>query len=351
MAGCQLRCGNCYRPPQAGMGKMPEKFVKTTVKEAGRAGFSEIVLIGGEPTLHPQLPEFMQLVLDTGLTPILCTNGLRLSNKTYCERVILPGTTVVIHGLVPVPPDTMDRHVGLKGYTERLKDTYANLEELRQEGRNITIVAEAVVIRPFLRHLLDFHKWCRANNYVPFIEMNRRGNNGQPNALSVSPEEVHNLFLQLQSWDQENAPSLIDTTLTPPAYGNKCTMSITGLHVKNFGSNSDYAGVYSCCAQTVRHGDLLRESVTEILASDQMSVFKNQDDWIVGPCRNCAYYPVCRGGCRGEASLIFGCPRASCPACWHIPPEIRNDRRAMAPLSCRNCPLEENPGCSLPKKR
>jgi radical SAM protein with 4Fe4S-binding SPASM domain len=132
--------------------------------------------------------------------------------------------------------------------------------------------------------------------------------------------------------------------IIPPAFGQPCTMAITGVHIKNFG-NGDFGGVYSCCAQQVRHGDLRRQTLAKVLAVHSLEVFKNQDEWIFGPCRECQHYSICRGGCRGEAYLAFGCPRASSPACWHISSEVRDDPRVMAPSTCAGCPLEGNPAC------
>lgn len=348
VAGCQLRCGNCYREPVNERGIMSSEFVIKMIHEAGKVGFAEIVLIGGEPTLHPDLPDFISATIRNGLTPILCTNGIRLAEEKYCEKVVLPGTTVVVHGLVPLPPKMMDQHVKMTGYTEQLQRAYRNLESLKSYG--ITIVSEVVVIKTFLPRLLEFHKNCRAKGFIPFIEINRRGNNGRPNDLSVTPAESYELFLHLQSWDRQYAPELADEILTPPAYGMKCTMSITGLHVKNFG-RGDYCKVYSCCAQTVCHGDLSEKSLDEILADPSISVFKNQDEWVFGPCRKCHYYLVCRGGCRGEAVLTFGCSRASCPSCWYISPEIRRDHRQMVPGTCKDCPLDGNQGCKPKRNR
>ncbi|MFH1890268.1 MAG: radical SAM protein [Candidatus Kuenenbacteria bacterium] len=338
VAGCQLQCENCYKDFKNGLCPMPESFVKRMIHEAGEVGFSEIVLIGGEPTLHPGLPEFIEWTLEAGLSPIVCTNGMALANKNYCEKIALPNTTIVIHGLVPLPSTKMDEHVKFTGYADKLQEAYHNINTLRT-SRDITVVAEAVVIKPFLPYLLEFHKWCRENDYIPFIELNRRKDNGQESELSVSPEELCKTFKVLQNWDKQNAAHLTDQVLSPPAYGTKCTMSITGIHVKNFGNN-DYGGVYSCCAQTIRHGDLRKQSLGEIIYDPSMAVFKNQDQWIAGPCKTCKDYPACKGGCRGEATLAFGCPRSSCPACWRIPEKIRNDPNKMMPESCIGCPLE-----------
>jgi radical SAM protein with 4Fe4S-binding SPASM domain len=343
VSGCQLECGNCYRAPQKKIDPMSSDFISRMIMEAKESGFAEIVFIGGEPTLHPNLSKLLEKSLSEGLNPILCTNGVRLANKKYCERVVLDGMTVVIHGIVQAPGGIMDRHVNVHGYKDKLQAAYDNLNELRKH-RDFTIVAEAVVIKPFLPHLLAFHKSCREEGYIPFIEFNRRGNNGCRNGLSASPEEVIGVFSQLQEWDLQNMPELADGLLTPPAYGNKCTMSITGLHVKNLG-DGNFSGVYSCCAQTVCHGDLQEKTLREIIADPSIQIYKNQDKWIAGPCRDCDHYPICRGGCRGEATLTFGCPRASCPACWNIPPDVRHDPSIMMPATCVGCPLEHDTGC------
>ncbi len=347
-AECQLKCGNCYRSFGNAAAPMPAKFVKRIIKEAKETGFAEIVLIGGEPTMHPLLPEFTEMILKEGLSPIICTNGIRLADKEYCKKILLPGTTIVIHGLIPIAAKAMDKHVKLKGYAKNLQEAYRNIEAMRT--KDMTIVAEAVAIKPFLPKLMEFHKWCRVNGYIPFIELNRRGNNEHSSKLSVSAEELKKTFEELQIWDKNHYPNLADKVLTPPAYGTKCTMSITGLHVKNF-STENFSGVYSCCAQDICHGDLRKKSLQEILSDDSMIVFKEQDDWIVGPCKKCEHYSLCRGGCRGEAALKFGCPRASCPTCWHIPAEIRNDHEKMAPANCKNCPLESHLNCYLKKDK
>lgn len=346
VTGCQLDCFNCYLDKTRqgrGNGKNPmdSDFVYGVIKQARELGFFEIVFIGGEPTLHNQLPQFVEMTLGLGLSPIVCTNGIRLSDAQYCSKVALPGTTIVIHGLLPMPWHTMDSHVSYRQYTERLRESYLNLDRIRQKG--VTVVAESTVITTFYDHLLEFHGWCREQGITPFVEVNRRGNNGKCSDISCSPEKVLELFQAMQGYDTENGYPA-DLLLVPPAYGQRCTMSVTGVHIKNFGQG-DYGGVYSCCAQTIRHGDLKEQSLAEILKSPGMGVFKEQDNWIAGPCAECEHYAECRGGCRGEAALAFGCSRASCPVCWHIPEEVRNDSRVMMPPSCDGCPLEGHPDC------
>lgn len=331
---CQLHCANCYkgRAHTFGNSQMPMEFVRQVLVQAKQCGFGEVVLIGGEPTLHPALPTMIEESLRLGLTPIVVTNGVKLADRRYKDQIALNGVTLVLHA--PFERAVQDRHAGLSGYHDALMQAYDNV--LGSDG--VTVVAEVLVTTMFLPQIPDVYRWCRDHGVKPFIEMVRRSDDGMKTDGTPSIDDVHQLFLTLAEIDSPEVP------VTPPMFGQPCTMAITGVHVKNFGGG-DYGGVYSCCAQHVRHGDLKSEALVDVLATPGMAVFKDQDKWIYGPCARCADYSYCKGGCRGEAALAFGCPRASCPLCWKIPSEIREDPLLMSPPSCAGCPLEGNPAC------
>jgi len=80
IAGCNFRCPYCYVPQLV----LPEKISK--LKEIPlteifsflqkNKGLNEAVVItGGEPTIHPDLPEFIRKVKDMGYLTALETNG------------------------------------------------------------------------------------------------------------------------------------------------------------------------------------------------------------------------------------------------------------------------------------
>lgn len=335
---CQLRCKNCYKGQKrqkGNDGNMPVGFVESSLRQAKECGFSEAVFMGGEPTLHPNLPDFVAMSLATGLQPIIVSNGMKLAEVGYAAEAVKPGTTFVLHA--PLPVEVQDEEVAFFGYAEKLRQAYENIAQF---GKAVTIVAEVVVIKEFMAFIPEACNWCRERGVIPFVEFCRRDDNGVSYQNNTTPEEVLSLFQELQRSD-DACPSV----LVPPAYHQACTMSITGVHVKNFG-DGDYGGVYSCCAQKVRHGDLRLKPLAEIMADPSFEVFKCQDDWIYGPCRQCRYYLSCRGGCRGEAALAFGCARASNPFCWHIPPQVRTESALMAPANCDGCPLKGNPACN-----
>lgn len=266
---CQLSCANCYKrgSPTAGhaKGDMPADFVADCLRQARDAGFAEAVLLGGEPTLHPQLPEFVRLALELGLDPIVCTNGLRLAEPLYVGELVVPGLTLVMHA--PVPADAAavnDAHAGIRGYNERLHKAFDNI--FAMDG--VTVVGQMTVLEDFLPLIPGMFKWCLDNGVIPFVEMNRRHDSGNAYEGTVSPEQTLELFEQLRRIDPD-PPSV----LVPPAYGQPCTMAMTGLHVKNFGGG-DHGQVFSCCGQQVAHGDLREQRLEEILTSSGLQAFR-----------------------------------------------------------------------------
>lgn len=334
---CQLKCRNCYKRGTASAREnsdMPDDFVFDSVCQAKECGFAEVVIIGGEPTLHDSLPKIMEFILGLGLTPILVTNGIKLADSEYAKRVALKGATLVLHA--PLPPEVQVRHVGRDDYSQLLLRAYENA--LGKEG--VTIVGEITILAEFLPHIGSVYQWCHDYGVIPFIEASRRDDQGNCYSGNLTPEEIEKAFGLLRKLDPNP-----DGPLVPPAYRQPCTMAITGLHVKNLGGG-DFGGVYSCCAQHIRHGDLQQQSLAEIMRQPSVDIFMRQDEWIAGPCKDCQHYAICRGGCRGEAFLTYGCPRASYP-CWHIPLEIRHNPSVMTPQTCDSCPLRHNPLCRL----
>jgi pyruvate formate lyase activating enzyme len=77
-AGCNFRCPFCYNPdlvldPDRGEA-IPAKTVLDYLVE-NRSLYEAVVVSGGEPTLHPELPEFFAACKQAGLLTGLETNG------------------------------------------------------------------------------------------------------------------------------------------------------------------------------------------------------------------------------------------------------------------------------------
>lgn len=79
---CNQQCPLCYAEatPEGKQFLSPAEF-RAIAARIKRDGGKRVSLSGGEPTVHPQLPEIIQIARqEVGLAPILVTNGLRIAD-------------------------------------------------------------------------------------------------------------------------------------------------------------------------------------------------------------------------------------------------------------------------------
>ncbi|MGH7414777.1 MAG: radical SAM protein [Candidatus Rokuibacteriota bacterium] len=81
-ASCNLRCTGC----RYGRDFMPGhqlslSMLRDLLDDAKAAGISTVRLHGGEPLLHPDLPEMVRHACQIGIRPFLTTNGRLLDRR------------------------------------------------------------------------------------------------------------------------------------------------------------------------------------------------------------------------------------------------------------------------------
>jgi len=87
---CNLECPICYAQSSShGSSYLSLEQLRglaTTIKNSGGRMLS---LVGGEPTVHPDLPEMIRMLrYDVGIAPVLVTNGVRIAeNPDYLPRL------------------------------------------------------------------------------------------------------------------------------------------------------------------------------------------------------------------------------------------------------------------------
>lgn len=85
--GCPFRCVYCHNPeliPSTSDSEISEESILKRIKEDA-AMLDGVVVTGGEPTTHPDLPEFLKKIKDLGLRVKLDTNGV---NPRLIERCL-----------------------------------------------------------------------------------------------------------------------------------------------------------------------------------------------------------------------------------------------------------------------
>jgi len=83
-AGCNLNCGHCYAessPSRVGEQHLASDLYIKIIADAAQLGCQRIQFIGGEPTLHNDLPRFLRAAQSARIPHIeVFTNGTRLSD-------------------------------------------------------------------------------------------------------------------------------------------------------------------------------------------------------------------------------------------------------------------------------
>jgi len=154
---CDLRCEGCYR--QRLTGHKPLREIEEEMRFFQRwRNPDNVSIAGGEPLLHPQIVDIVALIAETGIKPILLTNGVKLTPELVRElkRAGLTGFTIHI-----------DSHQGRPGWRD--KDEGA-LNELRQryadmvadEG-GLTVVFNSTVYPSAFEEIPDVVHWGQEN--------------------------------------------------------------------------------------------------------------------------------------------------------------------------------------------
>lgn len=78
---CNIRCPVCYAAcSPAGQRFLSLDELRRAARLVKSNGGRRLSMSGGEPTMHPQLPEMIRIVRqEIGLSPVLVTNGLRIA--------------------------------------------------------------------------------------------------------------------------------------------------------------------------------------------------------------------------------------------------------------------------------
>ncbi len=204
---CNLDCPVCF----ADSGHQPDGFSLTHDQVAtaidafvAAEGEPEVVMFsGGEPSIHPEIVEFMQLALDKGVQGVvLNTNGLRLAHdKSFAGELAAlsrkPAVYLQFDGL------TESTHLEIRGRDLRKAKQQA-LDNCADAGIPVILVAavERGVNDGELGDILRFglgHPAVRAVTYQPVTHAGRHLE-FDPLRRLTNAEVIHGLVEQCGEW-------------------------------------------------------------------------------------------------------------------------------------------------------
>jgi MoaA/NifB/PqqE/SkfB family radical SAM enzyme len=137
---CQQTCpGHCYNDsgPRGTHGVMATGDWLRVIREAHAAGVGQVTFIGGEPTLHPDLPRLVDEALRLGLTAGIFTNLVHVTDALW-ETFRRPGVTLATSYYSPDP----DQHARATG-----RPTHARIRANIARALGYGIPLRACIVR------------------------------------------------------------------------------------------------------------------------------------------------------------------------------------------------------------
>ncbi len=157
---CNHFCGFCSNPTTPYVHTFDS--MKVLVDDFVARGYFGVILTGGEPTLHPELPAIARYARDAGLHVRMITNGHRLADAAFARQLAEAGLQLVHVSVYSVRAEVEARLRGADGTLER---AYAAVENAHANGIDVNI--NCVINKLNADHLHEnVAHWIRHHPYI-----------------------------------------------------------------------------------------------------------------------------------------------------------------------------------------
>jgi len=131
---CNHFCGFCSNPTTPYVHTF--ETMKVLVDDLKARGYFGVILTGGEPSLHPELPRIARYAADEGLHVRMITNGWRLADESFAREMAEAGLKLVHVSVYSIRPD-VEAH--LRGLPDTLPKAFAAVDNAHKYGIEVNI--------------------------------------------------------------------------------------------------------------------------------------------------------------------------------------------------------------------
>jgi len=136
--------------------------MKVLVDDFVARDYFGIILTGGEPTLHPELPKIAAYASERGLHVRMITNGSRLADPEFASALAKAGVKLVHVSVYSVRPDV---EAVLRGTPSTLEKAFAAVRNAHENGIEVNI--NCVINKLNAGHLDEnIEYWIQHHPYV-----------------------------------------------------------------------------------------------------------------------------------------------------------------------------------------
>ncbi len=131
---CNHFCGFCSNPTTPFTHDF--ESMRMLVDDFVRRGYFGVILTGGEPTLHPELPRIAHYAREQGLHVRMITNGSRLADEAFARAMAEAGLALVHVSIYSVRPEVEER---LRGTPDTLPRAFAAIDNAHRFGIEVNV--------------------------------------------------------------------------------------------------------------------------------------------------------------------------------------------------------------------
>jgi MoaA/NifB/PqqE/SkfB family radical SAM enzyme len=131
---CNHFCGFCSNPTTPYVHTF--ETMKVLVDDLKSRGYFGVILTGGEPSLHPELPRIARYASDQGLHVRMITNGWRLADDDFARDMAEAGLKLVHVSVYSVKPEVEERLRGLPGTLDK---AFAAIDNAHKYGIEVNV--------------------------------------------------------------------------------------------------------------------------------------------------------------------------------------------------------------------
>ncbi len=292
---CNNDCHHCYNARSRNYPEIGVESWMQIIDKIWDLSIPHIVFTGGEPTLYQGLPELVAYAESKGLITGLNTNGRKLADQAYLDKLVTAGLD---HVQITFESHDAAIHNQMVAAKNAWAETVAGLKNVLLTSlyamTNTTLLTHNA---PTIEATLEF----LAQLGVPTIGLNALIYSGKGETVDTGLKETElpSLLEKAREITQTNEQRLIWYTPTQYCHFNPiqldlgikgCTAALYNMCVE---SNGD---VIPCQSYYQSLGNLLEDSWYEIWEHPLALQLRNRQDIPEG-CRACDYLPECGGGC------------------------------------------------------
>lgn len=298
---CNINCIHCYR--DAGTKRADELNTaegKKLLSEIARAGFRIMIFSGGEPLLRPDIYELIHYARNTGMRPVIGTNGTLITTEV-ANKLKTAGLAVAGISIDSLDQSTHDHFRGCSGAWEQ---TLSGIEACRAAGLPFQIHTTVTSYNePEIMKITDMAVELGAiAHHIFFLVPTGRGKDIEDTSLKT---EQYEALLECILDKQMQVPIELKPTCAPQFMRIATQRGMKMRFTRGCLAGTAYCvilpnGDVQPCPYLPIVADNVRNTDFDMIWKESMLFHDLRHQPLKGGCANCGYDQVC-GGCRARA--------------------------------------------------